>query len=205
MEKWRGPYTPDTLYKNRFMGHQPKDEIIGGMAADPSFLPEVGGNITVPQVFFFHSTSLAASIVWKPGATGPEILRGGSGGCTVCKQPSMVFFSGVCFVSWGPSHPCRLATSWTSLKRPFGTSTTGSAWVPHSFSDQRCKDWSLLVAICSPGPWTYRMNFLGCKPPGFHRSLVTDASLRAGLLCSLHARAWRYRHAWRSLALSCIP
>lgn len=46
--------------------------------------------------FFFHSTSLAASIVWKPGATGPEILRGGSGGCTVCKQPSMVFFSGVC-------------------------------------------------------------------------------------------------------------
>ena len=26
-----------------FMGHQPKDEIIGGMAADPSFLPEVGG------------------------------------------------------------------------------------------------------------------------------------------------------------------
>ena len=40
--------------KNRFMGHRaPKDEIIGGMAADPSFLPEVGGNITVPQVFFF--------------------------------------------------------------------------------------------------------------------------------------------------------
>lgn len=36
------------------MGHRaPKDEIIGGMAADPSFLPEVGGNITVPQVFFF--------------------------------------------------------------------------------------------------------------------------------------------------------
>lgn len=52
---FRGPYTPGyTKNKNRFMGHRaPKDEIIGGMAADPSFLPEVGGNITVPQVFFF--------------------------------------------------------------------------------------------------------------------------------------------------------